>query len=82
MTSKEKMLKLMPMAVCAKDKSNRSSTKGRYIIFDDQTNPCFREGHKSAAKAWKDLLKRYIEGKERIIKYEPEFADRFKAIGE
>ena len=56
MTNKEKVKRLFPNACCAKDKQ---ILKGRYIIFDDNTNPCFRDGHKSASKAWADLWKRY-----------------------
>lgn len=50
MSYKAKVKEKYPRAYCVKEKGT-----DHYILFDDDTNPVFREGHKSAAKAWKDF---------------------------
>jgi len=54
MTAKERMMKRAPYPICKWDDERQS-----YFIFDDDSNPCFRLGHKSAAKAWSDMEKLY-----------------------
>ena len=53
-TPKQRMINRAPNPYCVWNKEF-----GVFDIYDDGSNRCFRDGHKSAKKAWEDLEKLY-----------------------